>query len=243
MTLGVIPGIGGVIPPFRIPRVVGVSQRAGGVPLGTGTLTFTDTNGFTQLPGATDAIVMVRGFQNSVDTSITGPALTVNGVAGVLLGTAINDLLGDNANHFGTVWLLKNVQGTGNVVYSQTSVNSTIGYIWGALHLTPVDTTEDAVTVGGTTLAAGVAKAYTNLDSLRPCLVVAGETKNATGGVTTPPAGFTVGLDLAYSTAVGTRLVLSYGYEFAPVVAKTYSFISTTADGRHGGTVATLSKS
>jgi hypothetical protein len=207
-----IPGLGSPIGGPNLPRFVGLTQRAGGVPLGAGTGSFSDTNGMTVPAGATGAIVCVKCWHS------------------------------DNANQ---VVALHFVQGltpgaVGTVSGSQGGLNPNQGFIWAAMHFDSLANTG----VEDSAFTLSLANSSMNIgtfDTTKPSLVVGVINHSmAAGNAGTPPAPFTSALDLAMSVNSAVRMQLVYGYEYAPVTAKTYTFTTPITDNRHGGVVAAI---
>jgi hypothetical protein len=236
-----IPGLGSPIGGPNLPRFVGLTQRAGGVPLGAGTGSFSDTNGMTVPAGATGAIVCVKCWHSAVDAFAVSPAVTVHGISGTLIAVC-NDNVSDNANQ---VVALHFVQGltpgaVGTVSGSQGGLNPNQGFIWAAMHFDSLANTG----VEDSAFTLSLANSSMNIgtfDTTKPSLVVGVINHSmAAGNAGTPPAPFTSALDLAMSVNSAVRMQLIYGYEYAPVTAKTYTFTTPITDNRHGGVVAAI---
>jgi hypothetical protein len=233
--------LGGFVPRDNLPKFYGTTQRAGGVPLGAGTATFTDTNGMTVPLGSTCALVGIKGYNNSADANPTAPVLTVHGISGTIIGTQCSDSLSDNANIWVVFFLVKGLTpgATGNVVYSQSSVAANVGFIWAAMHFDYIDTLEDTAQATSTTI---LAKVIGPLDTTVPTLIASCMNHAAGTNLITPAPPMTNVVDLVMSTSAGNRLTLGYGYEYAPVTAKSYTDTTATADSRHGGIIGMFSK-
>lgn len=240
----ILPGLGGLtLSGVSFPRYISNTQRAGGVPLGAGTGSFTDTNGMTVPAGSTSAIVGVKSWHSATDANPTGPALTVHGISASQIGTITVDGTGDNANQCVGLWLVTGLTpgAVGTVAYAQGGQNPNQGFIWCAMHFDLITTIEDSAQTNNISQATATISSIT---VAKPVMVVAGICHSlAAVNTGSAPSPMVSAIDLGYSSNTAVRIQLLYGYEPAPTSAKSYAFgISGGTDSRHGGIVGAVSR-